>query len=206
MDTGMSETGGIEDGNQGKSSRLDKIWLDLYLSGEGSWKGYVRQFQGQSQIDRVLLDYGIGRIFPDRTSQLKGLGQTRRVCRKLIALAESGSKTLSVRETAEERARGTCRTLCRSGRVLPNALTGELPEVDKPSPQSARQKWSVKDTGVMALLGTPQLKGFTRISYSNANSRKQTVRHRHLGHLRSVERVASQGGLVTGSLMMPTGI
>ncbi len=49
-----------------------------------------------------FLDYGIGRIFPDRTSALKGLDKLEGM-RKLIALAESGAETISIRETAEEK-------------------------------------------------------------------------------------------------------
>lgn len=49
-----------------------------------------------------FLDYGIGRIFPDRTSQLNGLAKLEGM-RKLITLAESGADSISLRETAEEK-------------------------------------------------------------------------------------------------------
>jgi hypothetical protein len=49
-----------------------------------------------------FLDYGIGRIFPDRTSQLQGLAKLEGM-RKLISLAESGADSISLRETAEEK-------------------------------------------------------------------------------------------------------
>lgn len=58
--------------------------------------------KASAKLLEFLLDYGIGRIFPDRTSSLKGLDKLEAM-RKLIALAESGADTLTVRETAEEK-------------------------------------------------------------------------------------------------------
>jgi hypothetical protein len=106
-----------------------------------------------------FLDYGIGRIFPDRTSQLKGLAKLDAM-RKLINLAESGSNTLSIRETAEERAtreRGQrledlyeCfKRFDGRDAVKVNAAIDKV---------AAANKWSEKDNAVMALLGTPQIK------------------------------------------------
>lgn len=54
------------------------------------------------QLLDFMLDYGIGRIFPDRTSSLKGPAKLEAM-RKLIALAESGATSLTGRETAEEK-------------------------------------------------------------------------------------------------------
>ena len=107
-----------------------------------------------------FLDYGIGRIFPDRTSALKGLDKLEGL-RKLIALAESGAKTLSLRETAEERA-------ARETHERHNDLVECFRRFDGRSADKVeaavkliceRNKWSVRDNGVAALLGTPQLKG-----------------------------------------------
>ena len=107
-----------------------------------------------------FLDYGIGRIFPDRTSQLKGLDKLEGM-RKLIALAESGSKTLSIRETAEER---TAREQAERYNDLVECFRRfdgrDAAATDKAiATICERQKWGVKDNGVAALLGTPQLKG-----------------------------------------------
>lgn len=106
-----------------------------------------------------FLDYGIGRIFPDRTSQLKGMDKLEGM-RKLIALAESGSKTLSVRETAEER---TAREQTERYNDLVECFRRfdgrDAAATDKAiATICERQKWGVKDNGVAALLGTPQLK------------------------------------------------
>lgn len=62
---------------------------------------FDRSKASQAMLD-FFMDYGIGRIFPDRTSSLKGLNKLEGM-RKLIALAESGAETLSIRETTEER-------------------------------------------------------------------------------------------------------
>lgn len=118
----------------------------------------------RSKADKELLDffldYGIGRIFPDRTSALKGLDKLEAM-RKLIALAESGSKTLSLRETAEEK---TAREQAERYVDLVEAFRRfdgrGAAAVDKAiATICERQKWGVKDNGVAALLGTPQLKG-----------------------------------------------
>ena len=112
------------------------------------------------ELIAFFLDYGIGRIFPDRTSQLKGLDKLEGM-RKLIALAESGSKTLSVRETAEERqAREHAERYADLVECFRRFDDRDAAATDKAiATICSRQKWSVKDTGVMALLGTPQLKG-----------------------------------------------
>ena len=118
----------------------------------------------RSKADKELLDffldYGIGRIFPDRTSALKGLDKLEGM-RKLIALAESGAKTLSLRETTEERA-------AREAHERHNDLVECFRRFDGRNADKVeaavkliceRNKWSVLDNGVAALLGTPQLKG-----------------------------------------------
>jgi len=106
-----------------------------------------------------FLDYGIGRIFPDRTSQLKGLYKLEGM-RKLIALAESGSETLSIRETAEERAArehaqrysDIIECFRRFDGRNAEAVDAALAKV------MAANKWSVRDTAVAALLAVPQIK------------------------------------------------
>ena len=107
-----------------------------------------------------FLDYGIGRIFPDRTSQLKGLDKLEGM-RKLIALAESGSKTLSVRETAEERAAREQTERYNDLIICFYRFDGRGVEATDKAIATIceRQKWAVRDNGVAALLGTPQLKG-----------------------------------------------
>lgn len=112
------------------------------------------------ELIAFFLDYGIGRIFPDRTSQLKGLNKLEGM-RKLIALAESGSKTLSIRETAEERAqREQAERYADLVECFRRFDGRDAAATDKAiATICARQKWGVKDNGVAALLGTPQLKG-----------------------------------------------
>ena len=112
------------------------------------------------ELIAFFLDYGIGRIFPDRTSQLKGLNKLEGM-RKLIALAESGSKTLSIRETAEERqAREQAERYADLIECFRRFDGRGVEATDKAIDTiCARQKWAVRDNGVIALLGTPQLKG-----------------------------------------------
>lgn len=115
--------------------------------------------KASAELIAFFLDYGIGRIFPDRTSQLKGMDKLEGM-RKLIALAESGSKTLSVRETAEER---TAREQTERYNDLVECFRRfdgrDAAATDKAiATICERQKWGVKDNGVAALLGTPQLK------------------------------------------------
>ena len=116
--------------------------------------------KASAELLDFFLDYGIGRIFPDRTSQLKGLDKLEGM-RKLIALAESGSKTLSIRETAEERQ-------AREQAERYNDLVECFRRFDGRDAAATdaaittictRQKWGIRDNGVAALLGTPQLKG-----------------------------------------------
>lgn len=134
----------------------------------GSIYTYIVKDHGKVTFDRskaspelieFVLDYGFGRIFPDRTSALKGLDKLNGM-RKLIYLAESGSKTLSIRETTEERqARERGQRLedlyeCFKrfdGRdaVKVNAAIAKVCEANK---------WSERDNAVLALLGTPQIK------------------------------------------------
>ncbi len=106
-----------------------------------------------------FLDYGIGRIFPDRTSQLKGLDKLEGM-RKLINMAESGAVTLSIRETAEERAvreRGQryvdlVECFRRFDGRDEAAVKVALAKV------KAANKWSEDDNAVLALLAVPQIK------------------------------------------------
>lgn len=65
---------------------------------------------GQVKFDRrkaskelleAFLDYGIGRIFPDRTSQLHGLDKLEAM-RRLIAIAESGATSLTLTQAEKE--------------------------------------------------------------------------------------------------------
>jgi len=116
--------------------------------------------KASAELLDFFLDYGIGRIFPDRTSQLKGLDKLEGM-RKLIALAESGSKTLSIRETAEERQ-------AREQTERYNDLIEAFRRFDGRDAVATdkaiaticeRQKWGIEDNGVIALLGTQQLKG-----------------------------------------------
>ena len=115
--------------------------------------------KASAKLIEFFLQYGIGRIFPDRTSSLKGLDKLDAM-RKLINLAESGSDTLSIRETTEERqARERGQRLedlyeCFKrfdGRdaVKVNAAIAKVCEANK---------WSERDNAVLALLGTPQIK------------------------------------------------
>ncbi len=115
--------------------------------------------KASAKLIEFFLDYGIGRIFPDRTSSLKGLDKLEGM-RKLISLAESGSDTLSIRETAEERqarerqARYDDLVECFKrfdGRdaVKVNAAIAKVCEANK---------WSECDNAVLALLATPQIK------------------------------------------------
>lgn len=111
------------------------------------------------ELLEFFLNYGIGRIFPDRTSQLQGLDKLEGM-RKLIALAESGSTTLSLRETAKERA---AREVAERYRDLVEAFRRfdgrDAAAVDVAiGTICTRQKWSVRDNGVSTLLNTPQLK------------------------------------------------
>lgn len=111
------------------------------------------------ELLEFFLNYGIGRIFSDRTSQLQGLNKLEGM-RKLIALAESGSTTLSLRESVEER---TAREQAERYQDLVEAFRRfdgrNADAVDVAiTTICTRQKWSVRDNGVAALLGTPQLK------------------------------------------------
>lgn len=58
--------------------------------------------KASKELMAFFLDYGIGRIFPDRTSALKGSEKLEGM-RKLIALAESGATSLTLRETPAEK-------------------------------------------------------------------------------------------------------
>lgn len=106
-----------------------------------------------------FLDYGIGRVFPDRTSQLKGSAKLDAM-RKLINMAESGAVTLSIRETAEERAtreRGQrYADLVECFRRFDGrdsaAVDAALAKVQ------AANNWSERDNATLALLATPQIK------------------------------------------------
>ena len=127
---------------------------------KGCGKVTFDRSKASKELLDFFLDYGIGRIFPDRTSQLKGIDKLEGM-RKLINLAESGVTTLSIRETAEERAareqaeRYADLVECfkrfdgRDGAATDRAI----------STICTRQKWGVKANGVAALLSTPQLKG-----------------------------------------------
>lgn len=93
--------------NKTESTEQTRSWTKA-----GSIYTFLVKDHGKVAFDRskasaklleYLLDYGIGRIFPDRTSVLKGSEKLEGM-RKLIALAESGSETLSIRETPEEKA------------------------------------------------------------------------------------------------------
>lgn len=116
--------------------------------------------KASKEMLEFFLDYGIGRIFPDRTSALKGLDKLEGM-RKLIALAESGATTLSLRETAEERAAREAHErysdLVEAFRRFDGRSTDAVDAAIKLTCE--RNKWSVLDNGVAALLGAPQLKG-----------------------------------------------
>lgn len=70
-------------------------------------KGTGRVSLDSSKLSKELREfcfsYGLGRLLPDRTSALKGAEKLNAMA-KLARLAESGVTTLTLRETAEERA------------------------------------------------------------------------------------------------------
>lgn len=134
----------------------------------GSVYTYIVKDHGRVSFDRskaspelieFVLDYGFGRIFPDRTSALKGLDKLNGM-RKLIYLAESGSKTLSIRETTEERqARERGQRLDDLYECFKRFDGRDAVKVNAAIDKvAAANKWSEKDNAVMALLGTPQIK------------------------------------------------
>ena len=76
----------------------------------GSIYTYIVKDHGTVKFDRSkasaellesFLDYGIGRIFPDRTSQLQGLAKLEGM-RRLIAIAESGATSLTMSPAEKE--------------------------------------------------------------------------------------------------------
>jgi hypothetical protein len=76
----------------------------------GSIYTYIVKDHGTVKFDRSkasaellesFLDYGIGRIFPDRTSQLQGLAKLEGM-RRLIAIAESGATSLTMTPAEKE--------------------------------------------------------------------------------------------------------
>jgi hypothetical protein len=76
----------------------------------GSVYTFIVKDHGQIKFDRskasaelleAFLDYGIGRIFPDRTSQLQGLAKLEGM-RRLIAIAESGATSLAMTPAEKE--------------------------------------------------------------------------------------------------------
>jgi len=129
--------------------------------------------KASDKLIEFFLDYGIGRIFPDRTSALKGLEKLEGM-RKLITLAESGSDTLSIRETTEERQarerRQRLDDLIECFRRFDGRDAVKVnAAIDK---VAAANKWSEKDNAVMALLGTPQIKPIhTIVLQERANQR-----------------------------------
>lgn len=126
---------------------------------KGCGKVTFDRSKASKELLDFFLDYGIGRIFPDRTSQLKGVEKLEGM-RKLIALAESGATTLSIRETAEERAaREQAERYADLVECFKRFDGRDAAAVDKAITMiCTRQKWGVKDNGVSALLATPQLK------------------------------------------------
>lgn len=57
--------------------------------------------KASKELLEFFLDYGIGRIFPDRTSQLQGLAKLEGM-RRLIAIAESGAISLAMTPAERE--------------------------------------------------------------------------------------------------------
>lgn len=115
--------------------------------------------KASAKLIEFFLQYGIGRIFPDRTSSLKGLDKLDAM-RKLINLAESGSDTLSIRETTEERqARERGQRLDDLVECFKRFDGRDAVKVNAAIDKvAAANKWSEKDNAVMALLATPQIK------------------------------------------------
>ncbi len=76
----------------------------------GSIYTYIVKDHGTVKFDRSkasaellvsFLDYGIGRIFPDRTSQMQGLAKLEGM-RRLISIAESGATSLTMSPAEKE--------------------------------------------------------------------------------------------------------
>lgn len=105
--------------------------------------------KASKQLLDFCLDYGIGRIFPDRTSSLKGLEKLEGM-RKLIALAESGAASLTIRETAEEKLAREQREL-ESDTILALTRLGYKPEIGI-SNLMAKHKWS-REMAILTLAG-----------------------------------------------------
>ena len=105
--------------------------------------------KASKQLLDFCLDYGIGRIFPDRTSSLKGLDKLEGM-RKLIALAESGAASLTIRETAEEKLAREQREL-ESDTILALERLGYKPEIGIAN-LMAKHKWG-RPMAIVTLAG-----------------------------------------------------
>ena len=105
--------------------------------------------KASKQLLDFCLDYGIGRIFPDRTSSLKGLDKLEGM-RKLIALAESGAASLTVRESAEEKLAREQREL-ESDTILALTRLGYKPEIGIANLMT-KHKWG-REMAVLTLAG-----------------------------------------------------
>lgn len=105
--------------------------------------------KASKELTEFFLSYGIGRIFPDRTSSLKGLEKLEGM-RKLIALAESGAASLTVRESAEEKLAREQREL-ESDTILALERLGYKPEIGIAN-LMAKHKWG-RPMAIVTLAG-----------------------------------------------------
>ncbi len=105
--------------------------------------------KASKELTEFFLSYGIGRIFPDRTSALKGSDKLEGM-RKLIALAESGATSLTIRETpAEKLAREQAEL--EADTILALNRLGYKPEIGIAN-LMAKHKWG-REMAILTLAG-----------------------------------------------------